>query len=238
MSNYQLVSNMSNYQLVSNMSNYPTLSGTNNFTGNNNFLGGSSNITITNYNFSSTTAGNNTPILSNVTGTNSITGWTFSGTAYYICIYSTTNSSPNNRYIPNSPSPSSTYLLFETSTVNTSGDIFTLTSNSLSLSVGCYTIFFSSYWGVISSSALISVKIGFVIVGSYNDLTRNNGLWSSHTYQFNITTAGNYNISFVYTNNTATVSSVFDACFSNITITKYNGIQESDGTNLSLFINY
>jgi len=70
---------------------------------------------------------------------------------------------------------------------------------------------------------------------SYNDLnTRNNGQWTSHTFQFNISTAGNYNISFVYTN-TATVSSVFDACFSNISITKYNGIQESDGTNLSLF---
>ena len=72
-------------------------------------------------------------------------------------------------------------------------------------------------------------------VGIYNNLnTRNNGQWTSHTYQFYISTATNYNISFVYTN-TAAVSSVFDACFSNFSITKYNGIQESDGTNLSLF---
>ena len=95
-----------------------SISGTNNFTGQNTFSNltfnnVSSNISVNNYNFSLTTAGNNTPILNNVSGTNSITGWTFSGNNYTIFIYNSVNYSPDNRYIPNYPLPSATYLVIE-----------------------------------------------------------------------------------------------------------------------------
>jgi hypothetical protein len=187
-----------------------SLSGTNNFTGQNTFSNltfnnVSSNISVNNYNFSLTTASNNTPILNNVSGTNSITGWTFSGNNYTIFIYSTPNYSPDNRYIPNYPSPSATYLVIE----KTNGSTFTLSTSGLNLSVGDYTLSFSSYWGSQSNSANVTVNVGnasFV----YNDsFTRSTGVWTSNTFQFSISTSGVNNIQIVYTNSTAIL---FDAC--------------------------
>ena len=208
-----------------------SISGTNNFTGQNTFSNltfnnVSSNIPVNNYNFSLTTAGNYTPILNNVSGTNSITGWTFSGNNYTIFINDSVMFSGENRYIPGLPSPSNTYLILE----KTNGSTFTLSTSGLNLSVGDYTLSFSSYWGTQSNTAIVTVNIGnasFV----YNDSsTRLNGLWTSNTFQFSIGTSGINNIQFVYTDTTA---NVVDICISNIVVVKYNDFRITDGSNIA-----
>ena len=208
-----------------------SISGTNTFTGQNTFSNLtfnniSSNIPVNNYNFSLTIPGNYTPILNNVSGTNSITGWTFSGNNYTIFINDNVMFSGENRYIPGLPSPSNTYLILE----KTNGSTFTLSTSGLNLSVGDYTLTFSSYWGTQSNTAIVTVNIGnasFV----YNDSsTRLNGLWTSNTFQFSISTSGVNNIQFVYTDTTA---NVVDICISNIVVVKYNDFRITDGTNIA-----
>ena len=212
-----------------------SLSGNNNFSGLNTFSNFtfqniSSNITVNNYNFSQQTISSNTPLFNNVTGTNSITGWTFAGNGYSIFTYNGGNYGPDNRYIPSTPNPSSTYLLVET----TNGNTFTLQTDNLTLNSGDYTVSWSSYFGWnMNKTALVTASIGNNSLAYNDSFTRETGQWTSHSFQFSITSSGTNNLSFVYTD---TGANLFDACFSNIVITQYNSLHITDGNNNTSFI--
>ena len=228
-----LYKNGSIYSSGASLSDNNTWTGTNTFsslnTSNLTFTNVASNISITNYNFYYATPNNNTPLFNNVSGTNSISGWTFTGNNYSIYMCSGPSFSPDNRFVPNNPSPSANYLILEIY----SGGTFLMTSSNLTLQKGEYTIFWSSYFGWINTAAVITVTIGGVSF-SYNDSqTRNTGLWTSHTFEFAIGTAGTYNITVQYTDTSASGTVLTDACFSNFIITYYNSIQITDGTNTS-----
>jgi hypothetical protein len=66
------------------------------------------------------------------------------------------NYSADYRYVPYDPTPSSSYLILEIY----SGGTFTMTSSNLTLQKGEYTIYWSSYWGNINSTAIITVSVG------------------------------------------------------------------------------
>jgi hypothetical protein len=229
--------------------NYPqltannTISGSNSLTGANTFTNDgntfnttSSNVSITNYNFTTFT-GYTTPVyptfttLLNGTQTTTLNSWIFTlNNASSQVIWS--NGNNGLEYYGSAP-PGYSYLIFMRAIAGSS----LLVQQNLTFTAGKqYVMKFWSYWGYVniysggSKTGSITLSIqNSTDTYTYNDQDTRNGLfWRQHTLRFSVSSTGSSYIRWTATDTAAASGTPFPWALGGITIREYNAVKLTD----------